>query len=511
MPRSPQQEAVIDWVNNGQGSVIVRARAGTGKTFTLLEAMGEMNGRVAYCVFNKKNANEAEAKVGARGLNNKVVVGTFHKFGWDAWKMANRKVQILNKQGEKTNRLIDGINADPAHAPIPEEFRSFIVSAVAKAKLRGFGIFDGRINDPREWMDVVNHFDLDMELGEGGFIDRAEAVKEALRHACRVLKASIQTANEIIDFDDMIYMPLLSGVRMPVYDWVLVDEAQDSNPVRRAMVKRMLKPGGRAIFVGDDRQAIYGFTGADNDALDVISREFNTSELPLTVTYRCPKAVVSLAQTLVPDYEAHPDAPEGEVRIVSHAEMMDDPELGQGDAMICRNTAPLINIAFGLIRKGVTCHVEGREIGRGLLKLATKWKVKSLNALTDRLEDYREREAGKAMAAGQEQKAEQINDKVDTMLALIQGIGIDKTVADLVKKIQSMFADTPEGQRAPGVVLMTAHRSKGLEFPRVFLYGEGKFMPSRFARQDWQMLQEENLRYVAYTRAEKVLFRVQAL
>lgn len=465
-----------------------------------------MNGRVAYCVFGKTASLEAEAKVGARGLSNKVTVGTFHRFGFDAWRLANRKVQILNKNGEKITKIIDS-----SETPIPEQFRSFIVSAVSKAKLRGFGIFDGRINDPREWMDIVNHFDLDMELADGTFIDRAEMIKEALRHACRVLKVSIQTANEVIDFDDMIYMPLLQNVRMAQYDWVLVDEAQDSNPVRRAMVKRMLKPGGRAIFVGDDRQAIYGFTGADNDALDVISREFSTSELPLTVTYRCPKAVVALAQSLVPDYEAHPDAPEGEVLDIDHAVMMDDPDWGQGDAVICRNTAPLVDIAFGLIRKGITCHVEGREIGRGLLKLATKWKVKTLSALTDKLEDYREREVGKAMTAGQEQKADQINDKIDTMMALIQGIGIQGTVAELVAKIQGMFKETPEGQRAPGVVLMTAHRSKGLEFDRVFLYGEEKFMPSRFARQTHQLVQEENLKYVAYTRAMKVLYRVRAL
>jgi len=47
---------------------------------------------------------------------------------------------------------------------------------------------------------------------------------------------------------------------------------------------------------------------------------------------------------------------------------------------------------------------------------------------------------------------------------------------------------------------MTAHRSKGREFRRVFGWGVKAFMPSRFANQDWQKQQEANLEYVLYTR-----------
>jgi len=58
-----------------------------------------------------------------------------------------------------------------------------------------------------------------------------------------------------------------------------------------------------------------------------------------------------------------------------------------------------------------------------------------------------------------------------------------------------------------GIVLSTIHKSKGLENDRVFFLLP-ELLPSRFATMDWQLEQEENLRYVAITRAKKELVYV---
>ena len=100
----------------------------------------------------------------------------------------------------------------------------------------------------------------------------------------------------------MIYMPLIKRMKFWGFRWVFVDEAQDTNPARRAMIRAMLAPGGRVVAVGDRHQAIYGFAGADADSLDLIAADFNASRLPLTTTYRCPQAVVSFAQQWVSAY-----------------------------------------------------------------------------------------------------------------------------------------------------------------------------------------------------------------
>src|SRR5690606_18120963 len=102
-------------------------------------------------------------------------------------------------------------------------------------------------------------------------------------------------------------------LRVREFDNVLVDEAQDLNVAQRILIRRMLKEGGRLIAVGDPRQAIYGFRGADSDSFRLIGEEFNATDLPLTVTFRCPKAVVAQAQRYVSHIQAHETAPEGEV------------------------------------------------------------------------------------------------------------------------------------------------------------------------------------------------------
>jgi len=103
---------------------------------------------------------------------------------------------------------------------------------------------------------------------------------------------------EVIDFDDMLYLPLRSKCTFDKKNYVFVDEAQDTNGVQRALLRRMLAPPphGRLIAVGDPSQAIYGFRGADANAMSALREEFSAVVMPLSVSYRCSRAVVAEAQ-----------------------------------------------------------------------------------------------------------------------------------------------------------------------------------------------------------------------
>jgi DNA helicase II / ATP-dependent DNA helicase PcrA len=501
---SVQQSAVIDWTIRGWGSALVRARAGTGKTFLLMACLPHMRGTIGIAAFNNKIAKEIAHKVTEKGLSAEVK--TFHAFGFSAWRKVARNVKIEGKGSKNAGYMkFDRVMQE---VQLPEEFKEFARKAVSYAKQAGIGIFN-QIGENQAWNTIVNHYDLgDCFQGEDER-DYAGFIRDGIEWAKRCLEVSNSLSMEVIDFDDMLYMPLLRNVRFWQYDWLLVDEAQDTNPVRREMARRLLKRGGRAIFVGDDRQAIYGFTGADNNSLDIIKETFKTKEFPLTVTYRCAKSVVSQAKVLVPDYEAAEHNPMGAVEVIAESKF-DASILLPTDAIICRNTAPLVKTAFKLIRAGIACHVEGREIGAGLLALAGKWKsVKNLNKLAERLTEYQARETAKLQKQDRESAIAVLEDKVETLQALIQFVGIDKTKEDLKAHIEEMFADTLEGQKPNRVTLLTAHRSKGLEYPRVFLWGVNKYMPSPYAKQAWQQQQEENLEYVAITRAMETLIYVE--
>lgn len=483
---SEQQSAVFDWVTHGRGSVFVEAVAGAGKSTTLVHASRLMTGSVASAMYNKKNATEFQNKLQEAGVpSNQHRAGTFHSFGFSAWRYVHKKVLVDERV--KRDRIVNTL-------VIPKEFQTFSMNLCSLAKQAALGAVHDAGNEAH-WWSIVEHHDLDLEL------ENPDTAKEGIRWAYKALVLSRKIAHEVIDYDDMIYMPIATPCRVWQNDWLLVDEAQDTNPARRALARKMLRPGGRAIWVGDRHQAIYGFTGADNDAVDQIIRDFGCAQLPLTVTYRCPKAVVREAQTVVSHIQAHETAPEGSVRTIEAEDLLGQ-ELTAQDAILCRNTAPLVKLAFKIIKTGMPCHVEGKSIGEGLAKLARRWKTNNITVLRDALANYREKQVTKLMGQGKESLAEALADRVETLLVLAEGC---PDVACVHAKIESMFQDD-----TPTLTLSTVHKSKGREWNRVFVLGRNAYMPSKYARQAWQLEQEDNLVYVAYTRAmaELILCRV---
>jgi superfamily I DNA/RNA helicase len=499
---SPQQQAFLDWVSTGSGSCVIEAVAGAGKTTTLLEAVDRTGGGVAIVAYNKKIADELKMKLAKRGVDWKTAeAGTVHSFGLRAYTKTFGKDNVTIDEGKLAGLIVkitqeEGI---PATHPLLV-FSSIIVKLASMAKQRALGVI-GSIDDDRRWFDIIEHFDM-LDDAEGAEEHAAEIVELAKR----LLKRSNATTN-IIDFDDMVYLPVLLKLRFWQYRWLFVDEAQDTNPARRALVKAMLRKDGRLVAVGDRRQAIYGFTGADADSLDLIKRDFNACELPLTVTYRCPKSVVSEARRWVSHIEAHESAPEGMVTSIGMPQLVKHNQLCAGSAILCRNTAPLVTLAFDLIRRKIACRVEGRDIGNGLVKLATKWKsVKTVNGLLTALEKWEASQVARAKAKGKGQLAQSIEDQCATLRVIAdetKKAGNDNIPA-VVDAIKSLFGDNVDRM----LVLSTIHKSKGREWKTVFFLNLEGTIPSPYARQSWQIEQEMNLAYVGVTRAQEQLVYV---
>jgi len=491
---SPQQEAFFDWCQTGSGSCILEAVAGAGKTTSLLEAVeNRLKGQTAILAYNKKIADEIKEKLAKRGIDwKKGQAGTVHSFGFSAYRKAFPNVKV----DDRGDKVIDIVNSIVEHSEELSAVANKIAHMVSMAKQRALGVLGG-ISDFGAWEDIIEHFDIFEEVTPDG----------AIAAAIQTLKRS-NAMTDLIDFDDMVYMPLVHRVRFWQFDNVMVDEAQDTNPARRAIVRAMVKRGGRVIAVGDRHQAIYGFTGADADSLDLIAQDFNAIRLPLTITYRCPKSVVNFAKQWVNHIEAAETAPEGSVSAVTMADFLKRNDLTDGAAVLCRNTKPLVQTAFKLIAQRIACRVEGKDVGATLRKLATRWKVKSLNALEDKLGDYLARETTKLLARKQETKLEQIKDTIDTLMVIMNQCRVEKneTVQAVVDYIDSLFSENVTGM----LVLSTIHKSKGREWDRVFWLDRANTCPSKYARQAWQQEQEINLMYVAATRSQNQLFDLTA-
>lgn len=501
---SAEQEAVLDWVKNGSGSLVLEAVAGSGKTFVLEQVAPFLRGTSFYAVFNKKNATEAQTKMGhVQGLK----IGTCHSFGFGALRDTGRSIKV--DQWRKRDMVKDYLG-------MPENIERavFRLISLAKQGLAGTDYFP--LDSESSWIHTIRHYDVLWQVEDDGRSDEM-VMEELIHYAQRGVEWSMGHMHTI-DFDDMLWLPIVKDLPFRRYNWGMLDECQDANLARQIVVRRMLKKGGRFIAVGDRNQAIYGFTGADSEALDHIQEDHDAILLPLSKTFRVSKQATELAQRFVPHIEAFDGNEEGSVRGTSfkkfweeyvevgngmgsdNMDMPAEPDLGPGDAILCRLNRPLVALAFKLIKAGIGCHVEGRDIGRQLENMATKWKVKSVKALTTNLEAYRKREVSRLIARAAHGARAMLEDRIETLYIIMED---RETVDDVVEKIRNLFDDSEEG--ANTVVLSTVHKAKGREWDRVFILGYGEYMPSQWAKQEWEKRQERNLIYVAVTRTKKDL------
>jgi len=780
---SAKQAEIFRWVKFGQGSAVVIAVAGSGKSTTMVQTLPHIDPRdpVLMLAFNASIAKELKEKVAALGLEtgrnmNNVRCKTFHSLGFSAvCKRLNKSMDDM-KVDESKVRKIARHNWDEDTFSL---YGSFCTQLVGLAKGEGIRALDSAPDAPFFWYELIEHHDLFLESEEA-------TIEEAVALARELLilsnKAAIQGS---IDYDDMLYLPILWKLSFFRSRWVIVDEAQDTNPVRRYLAHLALRApegryGGRLIAVGDPNQGIYGFchppgtlvmtpngstkienirvgdpviigttsgdtagwsgtkkvkeihryehsgmlititagdrtvkmtphhkvpvkidgapyctymmcrsgvyrvgycqayakgdfmlaqrvrsehadaawllgshkskldaiaaenkllkrvkgttfwdkspremekmeseeseafkllaehgrmadfplidnkrkpriarngsfiteacnimdgmriafyddeqtdsrkrgrgrqnfewteceisyrhysgpvygitvpkyssasdraneswplyfagkgkilvhnTGASANAIDLIKSEFNCIELPLTVSYRCPKAVGRIAQQLVPYFEVHENAPEGEVIHGKFKEIL--PLLGSNDAVLCRNTKPLVALAYKLMAQKVACHVLGSEIGKGLVALIKKMEARSVDGLVIKLEAFRDREVEKFLASEEDSKAAAVSDRVACVMTFIENMGEGKrTLAKLLSNIEELFTDNGNV-----LTLCTAHRSKGREWGTVAIL-EPELMPAK-ARQEWQQAQEQNLIYVSVTRAQQRLIYIQ--
>ena len=251
------------------------------------------------------------------------------------------------------------------------------------------------------------------------------------------------------------------------------------------------------LVVGDKHQSIYGFRGAMNGIMDQFVKDKTATLLPLNICYRCSKAVIREAQKYVPEIEACEGAPEGAVGDVSMARF--EKEVGAGDFALCRKVAPIVKSCLKLIRMGRQAMVRGRKIGEDLADVLDN--LPGREDLTDALNIYRSQKIERlSKSRYADQQIEELNDKVDTLLAITESTE-NGTLSEVKAKIRDLFSDTLDSEK---IIFSSIHKAKGLESDRVYI------LPSTPVKvtQEWQQEQESNLMYVAITRARLELYYV---
>ena len=156
----------------------------------------------------------------------------------------------------------------------------------------------------------------------------------------------------------MLWLPNVLNLttKRNLYDWIFIDEAQDTSIVEQQLIEKCFKRGTRFVAVGDTFQQINIFAGSTQKAIELLKKHPHTYQLELPITYRCPKRIVELARQYSPNIIAAPDAIDGEINY-------DVPILTptNNDMVLCRNTAPLVGLFLRYLRYNKKVYLRGYE------------------------------------------------------------------------------------------------------------------------------------------------------
>ena len=476
---TPQQVAVVDWFRDPDGDLCVTARAGSGKTSTILAGVFERRGGLAMlCAFNRRIADELIARTRGWPLCR---TNTLHGIGRRAIAQHLRRPFEVNARRERDlAELVCGDQADDK-----------LIGGVARLASLAKEIAPDQATDPPVLAQIALDFGMAPDEDDGV----AWGVDDLAGLAAEVVERSVEVTADI-SFADMLYIPIRLRLRPDQADLVCVDEAQDMNLAQLRLAARVRRAGGSIVVVGDPRQAIYGWRGAAPGALETVATALRARRLSLTVSFRCGRAIVAEARRIVTDIEAAPGAHDGIVRTVRPGDLVAGAAVG--DFVLSRTNAALAPVCLSLLRAGIPARIVGRDIAAGIVALIQKLSrgTDSIAVLLARLEIWRERETAKAAAADAHRRVELVRDQAELIKALAGDVA---DLAALSALIDRLFDDDD----SPKVQCSTVHKAKGLEADRVWVLSES--FDQVQARTPIQEVEEANLRYVAITRARHEL------
>lgn len=470
MEPTEEQQAIIDFALAGGGqSMLINALAGAAKTTTL-----EMIARalpiqpILSLAFNKRIAEEMKTK-----LPGHVQPMTLNSIGHRTWAATTGKRLTL-----KTDKLYAILKTIPLRAAkrqeVQENFSEYL-KATRAARIAGYvpsGLgAAASLLSPEAFTESLDlDEDIDLQILD---LVLAESIK--------------QSHDGLIDFDDQIYMPTLFGGSFPKYPIVMVDESQDLSGINHAMLERIAL-NQRLMAVGDPWQSIYGFRGAMQSSMGRLKSKFDMHELTLSISFRCPRAVVRHAWTRVPHMRWPEWAEEGSVNELNSWDLS---HIRDGSAIICRNNAPLFTLALRLIRVGRGVQLVGTDLGPQLVRALKKLGPESMTQkeVYDAIDKWEISRLAKGKPPGP------THDRAECLRVFASfGQSLSESLA---------YADDIFKRQGP-IQLLSGHKAKGLEWDNVYHLDPWR-IPSKYAASPEEIDQEANINYVITTRAKRSL------
>jgi len=507
--------------------IVIKAGAGCGKTTTLISGL-----RRAFALKNAITPSAQQAEIwdaicGPAGLTKPSEV-KFAAFNKSIATEIDSKLPKPTAEGRTISSLGNELlRSDPRckHAKLSEWKTTNILEKLTgatfrefyKKKIPGFQVKQVVAlckqnlimpDDPefaREADRLIDHYSVNADPYRQMTIELSQQVLElAMTCEASTRKPGSEFMREI-DYDDQIWLPIVLDI--PVQnklDWLFVDESQDLDRSQQELAMRL---ADRLILCGDINQAIYGFRGADSEAMERMEELLSQTKrgcvsLPLTETRRCGHAIVKEANKIVPELTAHKSNPPGEVRSINESLLMSEVKKFKDDGVmiLCRVNAPLVSTCLRLFKDDVKARIQGRNFGQDLTALIRRvgYQCEDIEEFIEKLDTWHSKEMDKLLRKKYVSDVAIIalDDKFDCLTSFAEDA---ETISDMVATVDRVFQDD-----GTGVLLSSIHRAKGLEMNRVYIVCPEK-LPHPMAKLPWQVKQEMNLKCVAITRAINVL------
>lgn len=488
-PASTYQEEIFKAIETGSGNMIINASAGASKTTTIINALRYIpdTKKVLFVAFNKDIVKSIEEMVDHPNAN----IMTFHSLGYS----------ILRE-----NKIVG--DKDINEFKYQNHIKDYLVEHQASVPKQKYNTY---LNNIKKLVEFSRYY-LAMTVKE---INKIALLYDIVPiddecEVCREMLLWGKSNTDEIDFTDMVWLPNVLNLttKKYQYNWIFIDEAQDTSVAQQEMIEKCFKRGARFCIIGDEYQQINIWAGSSEDAIKKFKEHANTKEYQLPISYRCPKSVVNLARKYSPNIVAQDNAVDGSVNydVNKNAPV-------NGDMVLCRTTSPLIELYLNYLRLNKKAYIRGFEsIKEKYMDILNRYDChlidrncvtsnalfpllwNELFALMDKVKVQYDLSDSEVLT---HYSVIELYDSIIGLNVISEGL---TTMDQLREKVEMIFNEFDTN----GIQLSTIHKAKGLEADNVYIL-RPSLLPYPLASKSWEIKTESNLIYVAYTRAKKTL------
>lgn len=522
---SDEQLTIFDAILNDKQcrNIRVNAVAGSGKSTVIKCCVGliPMDKKILVLAHNKNVKDHMIKGLEEIGRYAKgktpLSVKTFHGLGYEALGKLNgwggKKIDV--GENNKYNNYFDAHIAEF----LPADYESWSKSE--------------KNNYRRNLFDLLNYARINLCQTERE-IEKKVALKYGINPVANEISVVMQLmqwgrdniGQEVLDFTDCIWLPCEDERCTKIYfggreydklkkksncfDYVFVDEAQDMSPAQLELVIKATKSRNtRVILMGDSDQAINMWCGSINDALDKAVKKITNNDwldFNLTTNYRCDTKIIDIANEYL---ESHNKSK----RLVPHtsnpgmiqynAKLND---IQNGDLVLARFTSTVFEVFGKLIQLGKKAVIRGEN---EFLKLFNNLATENNNTIDDILLFVKESFVNewKSATKNDEYKESIHNEGVIRSYEIVKIVeSLSKITLDkeqLAKLLKDSIVSENHNSKDT-IEISTVHRAKGAEADNVYIACPSVLYSPLIDEKshEWERISEENLQYVAYTRAK---------